>query len=791
MDDRRERKQNQEVPTGNASSTIDACVIDLITAETPQNDESNVKNENEAVKPANDDNDCIVITNTKHVRRGRKPGCSSGRRKSCTKNMCETSKSELLACLVDEPLGGVSGTSLGLPTIAVRPNPVRARHPFRNNVCDKETSLPTGRTTRSKVIAQSTVDFVALPSRTRRSKEGVRNGKGVEESEGAVWGEGHRKTNHDVNSNTVLVNRYSGDYDKTPEIRSKVMSWLQTTADSVSPLLDSVVVLPEESGRKTAPAGRGGGFTEEAPVQFHAGVRTRSRRPQRDLSSHCAEPVAGIPESVGCHTRGAVTTADLTPGGHHIEVGHDWADGSDVPHVFKSPLSKVAKHSTKCDASGDVITAVNTSRVDQPANTGRPAGTGNNNTSGIDQPANTGRPAGTGNNNTSGVDQPADTGRPAGTGNNNTSGVDQPADTGRPAGTGNNSNATVSRNGHVKRRFQSRLNQSGQVKAETNPDNATSVSHVTDPYLFIVSPETPKRKKGRPKRGSRQRKMAQKQCIDVVVIKDNPCGKKRADGQKERAEMKDECELSELAEKISEAESYDLLLSQQFRNMEQVARSEQQVEPVSGQVEVPDESHERHHLVGKPDTSEEGCNVMVDPGVARDSEELHGACVVELRDARDRGSMGGSQDTPWQTGGNYRDSSTGDGSGARELGTVKLRRASAGSNFPKDYGRKCRRACHMNPWTERAAEARDEWRRLIAVTDAEETASTRGSGRTKKTWQVKRKRGGKRSRRPRKKAGDTSGSDGAEDMALIVRQDGPVVPPGETEEDAAGEINCC
>ena len=56
--------------------------------------------------------------------------------------------------------------------------------------------------------------------------------------------------------------------------------------------------------------------------------------------------------------------------------------------------------------------------------------------------------------------------------------------------------------------------------------------------------------------------MAQKRCIDVVVIKDNLCGKKHAAGQKERVEMKDECELGELAEKISEAESYDLLLSQ-------------------------------------------------------------------------------------------------------------------------------------------------------------------------------------------------------------------------------------
>ncbi|KAK2185869.1 hypothetical protein NP493_220g01039 [Ridgeia piscesae] len=176
---------------------------------------------------------------------------------------------------------------------------------------------------------------------------------------------------------------------------------------------------------------------------------------------------------------------------------------------------------------------------------------------------------------------------------------------------------------------------------------------------------------------------------------------------------------------------------------------------------------------------------MADAGMTRDSEELQGACIGELCDTRGRGSVEGPHDTPWQIEGNYRDSITGDGSEARELGTMKLRRASAGSNFPKDYGRKYRRACHMNPRTEHAAEPLDEWKRLMSVKDAKETANTRGSGKTQKTRQVKRKQREKRPRRHWKKAREVSESDEDDDVALIVRQDGPVLPSGETEEDVA------
>ena len=199
--------------------------------------------------------------------------------------------------------------------------------------------------------------------------------------------------------------------------------------------------------------------------------------------------------------------------------------------------------------------------------------------------------------------------------------------------------------------------------------------------------------------------------------------------------------------------------------MEQIARNEQQVEPASGQVEAPDEPHERHHLVGKPDTTDDECNVMADAGMTHDSEELQGACIGELCDIRGRGSVEGPYDTLWQIEGNYWDSSTGDGSEARELGTMKLRRASAGSNFPKDYGRKCRRACHMNRRTEHATEPLDEWKRLISVKDVKETANTRGSGKTQKTRQVKRKQREKRSRRHWKKAREVSESDEDDDVA--------------------------
>ena len=318
--------------------------------------------------------------------------------------------------------------------------------------------------------------------------------------------------------------------------------------------------------------------------------------------------------------------------------------------------------------------------------------------------------------------------------------------------------AMAPRSASNKRIFRSRLEKIN----ESRPDGATCAN---DPYLFVASPGTPLRKKRRTTQRSRTKKPIQKRCLDVVINK-AACGRKSGDILTQIVESCDEHELGELAEKISEAEEYDLLMSQQFRDMEQVARYEQSTDPASGSGDV-DETQQpasRGRTVGSRNMT----------GVVRvvpESCEIPGVCVVDVHVGADKESRTITADEPCVI--RHRREEVGDGG---EQGKMKFE----GPTVMKDYSRKCR---EVKTWMRKDEDVDKSTKETLIWSAAMKTTRAKPSG------QRKGKKRGKRSRRKE----ETSGTDDEEnDAALIVRRNEQVEPSGDiegtTDVDLEGEF---
>ena len=679
------RKQEVSVAVGNVSSSAEPAFVDLTNEEIGY-DRSKAKYV--VVQRVDDDGaDDVAVKNGRRETRRSDPG----KRRRC--GVTTTKESELLACLAEAPLGGVSGNS------------ARARNTrqLRHSVCSgerKERNLSTEKVTKSKVTVRRTSDRVALP-KTGRSRKGVAN---VNDEDIPC----DRNLNCDDVREVCLSGTISGDNltdnDKTPKVSSKVTCWLKTTTDSVSPLSEIAVVSPAIADNKNNDVVS---VSVKGISEKLKGVRTRSKGTRNGRMSSCVRSAVDVGETV---EQGSVLLKDPGKLVEHVTSVHqtnmvNCESADDAAVICPSPCENVPE-TLQFVALDEVVPNLDTSCV------------------------------------------------------------------GKTADRKSCDDAMAPRSASNKRIFRSRL----EKITESRPDGATCPDCTTcanDPYLFVASPGTPLRKKRRTTQRSRTKKPIQKRCLDVVINK-AACGRKSGDILTQIVESCDEHELGELAEKISEAEEYDLLMSQQFRDMEQVARYAQSTDPASGSGDV-DETQQpvsRGHTVGKRDMKR-------DTSVVPESCHISGVCIVDVHVEADKELKTiTAEDEPRVV----RDRS-GEACGEREQGKGKF----GGPTVVKDYSRKCREVKTRSRKEENGVKSTKEtliWSAAMKTARAKPSGQRKGKGR------------GKRSCLRRKKE-ETSGTDDEEnDAALIVRRDEQVEPSGDvggkTEDDVEleGEFFC-
>ena len=657
------RKQEVSVAVGNVSSSAEPAFVDL-TNEEIGNDQS--KSKDVVVRRVNDDADNVMVTNKICETRRSDPG----KRRRC--GVTTTKESELLACLAEAPLGGVSGNS------------ARARNTrqLRHSVCSgerKERNLPTEKVTKSKVTVRRTSDRVALP-KTGRSRKGVANVN-------------NEDIPHDCNLNcddvreVCLSGTISGDNltdnDKTPKVSSKVMCWLKTTTDSVSPLSEGAVVSPAIGNKKAKDVG----VSLKGISEKRNGVRTRSKGTRNSRMSSCVKSTVDVKiteKRSDCLKDPGQLVEHVTSVHQTNMVNCESADAAAV--ICPSPCENVPE-TIQCVALEEVPT-LDTSCI------------------------------------------------------------------GKTADKESCGEAMAPRSASNKRIFKSRLEKINESHPDvaTCPDGATCAN---DPYLFVASPGTPLRKKRRTTQRSRTKKPIQKRCLDVVINK-AACGRKSGDILTQIVESCDEHELGELAEKISEAEEYDLLMSQQFRDMEQVARYEQSTDlaPGSGDVDETQQPASRGHTVSRRNMTGVG-------SIVPESCQISGVCVVDVHVGADVELRTITADESCVIRDRCREV-------GRETGQAKGK--FGGPAVVKDYSRKCREVKTRSRKEENGVKSTKEtliWSAAMKTTRAKPSGQRKGKGR------------GKRSCRRRKKE-ETSGTDDEEnDAALIVRRDEQVEPSGD------------
>ena len=667
-----QRNRKQEVAVGNMSSSVEpSCVVDLTNTEIGD-DRSKAKDV--VVRRMNgddDDADNVAVTNGGCETQRGNPGKRSRRAVITAK------ESELLACLAEAPLV-VSG------------NRAHNTRQLRNSVCSgerKERTLPAEIVTKSKVTVRRSGDRMALPNRRR-------SGKGVENVNNE-----HIPLDRNLNCDDIREVCLSGsinednltDNDKTPKVSSKVMCWLKTTTDSVSPLSEGAVV-SQAMGNKMK-ASDGGGASVKGVSEQRKGVRTRNRGSRKSRVSICVKSAVDVTETVeqtSLLLKDPGQLVEHVTSVHQTHIGN--CESADDPAVRCPSPCKNVPETSHCIASDEIVPTLDASNV------------------------------------------------------------------GKRAEKKSCDEALASRCASNKRIFRSRL----EEIHESRPDGATCAN---DPYLFVASPGTPLRKKRRTKQCSRTRNPIQKRCLNVVINK-AACGRKSGDKLAKVVESNDEHELGELAEKISEAEEYDLLLSQQFRDMEQVARYEQSTDPASGSGDV----DERQRPASRGQGGQR--KVTGDPPKSRQIPEV---CVVDVHVVADKESTTITASEPRL----IRDR-RGEAGRQREREHAKMQ--FRGPAVSKDYSRKGR---EVKTRARNEEDADESTKETLIWSAAMKTAGDRPSG------ERKGKRRGKRSVRHRKE--ETSGTDDEEnDAALIVRRDEQVEPSGDiagnTEVDVEGEF---